>query len=108
MSAPGIPNLRSLNFSRPIGRGRGRGRGQGTGAEVNPDDPASKDRIIQGTDQDALGSRLSAVNTGYLKDPYIKYFFKGNSQPTRFPIINRGMYLIVGSTCLLIQNRDIC
>jgi [phosphatase 2A protein]-leucine-carboxy methyltransferase len=90
MSAPGIPDLRSLKFSRPAGRGRGRGRGQGISGGANPDDPEAQDRIIQGTDQDALGSRLSAVNAGYLKDPYIKYFYKENSQPTRFPIINRG------------------
>jgi [phosphatase 2A protein]-leucine-carboxy methyltransferase len=54
------------------------------------EDPAAKDRIIQGTDSDALGSRISAVNAGYLQDPYIKYFHTDEEPPTRFPVINRG------------------
>jgi hypothetical protein len=67
---------------------RGRGPpGVGNGDE----DPASKDSIIQGTDSDALGSRLSAVNAGYLQDPYIRHFYTDGIPPTRFPIINRGM-----------------
>ena len=47
--------------------------------------------MIQGTDTDAAVSRLSAVELGYLDDPYAQYFVQ-NSGPgdRRLPIINRG------------------
>ncbi|KXG50700.1 Cutinase [Penicillium griseofulvum] len=55
-----IPNLNTLRR----GRGRGRiGRTEETG-------PSGKDRIVQGTDNDASISRLSAVELGYLEDAY--------------------------------------
>jgi len=90
MSGYTIPNLNTLRPSRPSGRGKGRGRGTGPpGSSRQDDDPEAQNRIIQGTDGDALGSRLSAVSAGYLQDDYIKYFYTGADSPTRFPIINR-------------------
>ncbi|RFU78758.1 leucine carboxyl methyltransferase 1 [Trichoderma arundinaceum] len=92
MSAPSIPNLLSLR-GRGGARGRGRGRGQGRGAGA--DAPVSRgqahDLTIQGTDTDAAVSRLSAVDMGYLSDPYARYFVSnlGGPPTRRFPIINR-------------------
>jgi [phosphatase 2A protein]-leucine-carboxy methyltransferase len=47
---------------------------------------------IQGTDTDAAVSRLSAVDVGYLEDPYARFFVQSSDGPAprRFPIINRG------------------
>ncbi|KAK4126561.1 leucine carboxyl methyltransferase, partial [Parathielavia appendiculata] len=87
MSAPSIPNLLSL---RGAGRGRGRGRGGRSdlsGSEAGP----SHDATIQGTDTDAAVSRLSAVELGYLADPFARLFVQGPAT-RRLPIINRGTY----------------
>ena len=53
-----------------------------------------RDRIVQQTDIDASGSRLAAVHSGYLVDPYAALLHGGreNDQPRRFPLINRGTY----------------
>ncbi|KAJ5682595.1 hypothetical protein N7462_005760 [Penicillium macrosclerotiorum] len=65
MAAPQIPNLNLLR------RGRGRGRGGSrTVEDGHSNRPSGKDRIVQGTDSDASVSRLSAVELGYLVDPY--------------------------------------
>ncbi|KKA20186.1 Leucine carboxyl methyltransferase 1 [Rasamsonia emersonii CBS 393.64] len=94
MSAPQIPNLNTL---RRGGGGRGRVlRGRG-GAGVNNDDgnhhhtgSAAKDRVVQGTDNDASVSRLSAVELGYLDDPFARVLTPSTGPGTRrFPIINR-------------------
>ncbi|TDZ47723.1 Leucine carboxyl methyltransferase 1 [Colletotrichum trifolii] len=101
MSGGSIPNLLSLRGARGggragpesglrVGRGRGRGRG-GTGpSSAGP----THDQTIQGTDDDAAGSRLSAVNVGYLDDPYAHFFVDAMAGPAprRLPIINRGTY----------------
>ena len=88
MSAPSIPNLNTLRSSR-TSKGRGGGRGIG-GRPSDVDNGASTrkaDQIVQQTDQDASALRMSAVELGYLDDPYANYF----SAPSRkFPIINRG------------------
>ncbi|KAI1103984.1 leucine carboxyl methyltransferase [Jackrogersella minutella] len=89
MSAPNIPNLLSLRGSRGGFRGRGRGRGG------HPHSAAqSHDATIQGTDQDAAGSRMSAVHLGYLEDPFAQYFVQITPSGVikRLPIINRGTY----------------
>ncbi|ORY62906.1 S-adenosyl-L-methionine-dependent methyltransferase [Pseudomassariella vexata] len=90
MSAPTIPNLLSLRGSRGGLRGRGRERGG------FPDAPGpTHDATVQGTDIDASVSRLSAVDLGYLDDPFAKYFVQTPTvgPPTRrLPIINRGTY----------------
>ncbi|KAI1806616.1 S-adenosyl-L-methionine-dependent methyltransferase [Daldinia bambusicola] len=88
MSAPSIPNLLSLRGSRGGHRGRGRGRGghpHSTGL--------SHDATIQGTDTDAAVSRMSAVDLGYLQDPFAQYFAQSvGGTVRRLPIINRGTY----------------
>lgn len=92
MSAPSIPNLLSLRGRGGRGGGRGgRGRGGRPGSAS-----AAHDATIQGTDTDAAVSRLSAVEQGYLDDPYAEYFVHSADGPParRLPIINRGM-----STC---------
>ncbi len=93
MAALHIPNLNSLRNARGIGRGRGRpgpGGSNTTGSEE--EDKSTKDKVVQQTDQDASVSRLSAVEVGYLDDPFAKYFVSGEGQ-RRFPIINRGTYV---------------
>lgn len=82
-----IPNLLSLR-----GRGGGR-RGRGRGGAQTPGE-TRQDTAIQGTDNDAAVSRLSAVDVGYLDDPYAQFFVQSMGAPTRrLPIINRGTLL---------------
>lgn len=94
-----IPNLNTLRTGRGGPRLRGsRLRGRGTpslGDDASPEqETLSKDRIIQQTDYDASSSRLSALELGYLTDPYAKAFLKPGEQiPRRYPIINRGTYV---------------
>ncbi|KAK1988555.1 leucine carboxyl methyltransferase [Colletotrichum cereale] len=89
MSGNSIPNLLSLRGARGGRGGRGRGRGPG-----GPSSGPTHDQTIQGTDDDAAGSRLSAVNAGYLADPYAQFFVDNlaGPAPRRLPIINRGTY----------------
>ncbi|KAM0431953.1 hypothetical protein ACHAPT_005208 [Fusarium lateritium] len=86
MSAPDIPNLLSSLRSARGGRGRGRGRGGHHGPSS-----VTHDATIQGTDTDASVSRLSAVDLGYLDDPYAQFFVQSVDGPAarRLPIINR-------------------
>lgn len=79
-----IPNLLSLR-----GTGGGRRRGVQHGFQQE-DAETRKDRIVQQTDNDASGSRMSAVSLGYLDDPFAQAFLQG-AIPRRYPIINRGM-----------------
>jgi len=54
------------------------------------------DAAIQQTDQDASSSRMSAVNLGYLQDPFAKYLCAstdGSLPIRRYPIMNRGTYV---------------
>lgn len=46
---------------------------------------------MQGTDNDASVSRLSAVELGYLDDPFARALTAAGPGTRRFPIINRGM-----------------
>jgi hypothetical protein len=97
MSAPQIPNLNTLR--RGGGRaGRPRGRGglasgdhHGTGGAA----ASAKDRVVQNTDNDASVSRLSAVELGYLEDPFATALTTPGPGTRRFPIINRGEFLVV-------------
>ncbi|KAK4087532.1 Transcription initiation factor IID, 18kDa subunit [Purpureocillium lilacinum] len=91
MAAPSIPNLLSLRGGGRGGRGGGRGGGS-TSIGSRRHGHASADAVIQDTDTDAAVSRLSAVDLGYLDDPYARFFVSG--PPTRrLPIINRGTYM---------------
>lgn len=91
MAAPHIPNLNTLRTSRENARNRGRGRGSSGRASIlsSEEDKAAKDKIVQLTDEDASRSRLSAVEVGYLDDPFAPFFVPSKGQ-RRFPIINRG------------------
>ncbi|KAI9823973.1 MAG: carboxy methyl transferase for protein phosphatase 2A [Phylliscum demangeonii] len=77
---------------------------------LSPGSGSSPDHIVQSTDRDASLSRLSAVERGYLDDPFARLFVdeedeekddggpgKGHGeaarQGRRFPIINRGTYV---------------
>lgn len=104
MSAPQIPNLNTLRRGGGGLRGRPRGRGGGGPSGGTTDDATSqeskaaeKDQIVQNTDNDASISRLSAVDLGYLDDPYARSLTSSGGGPgaRRFPIINRGIFLFI-------------
>lgn len=85
MAAPQIPNLNTLR------KGRVRSRGNGRAGEDDPGVRSSgKDRVVQGTDNDASVSRMSAVELGYLDDPYAAALTPPGPATRRLPIINRG------------------
>lgn len=94
MSAPSIPNLLSLRGSRGGARSRLQRRGGGPPPPAIASLPApSSDAVVQGTDTDAALSRMSAVDLGYLDDPYAPLFVQLpalGSGRRRLPIINRG------------------
>ncbi|MCJ1287936.1 carboxy methyl transferase for protein phosphatase 2A [Xylographa opegraphella] len=95
MAAAHIPNLLTSRNARPQGRGRGRNSRELDNDEREEElesSRARKDKIVQGTDNDANVSRMSAVEVGYLHDPYAKLFATVGQQ-RRFPIINRGTYV---------------
>lgn len=101
MAAAHIPNLLTSRLPRLPGRGRAHGRwggGLSNEEEEEEENPeitnARKDKIVQGTDVDANVSRMSAVEVGYLHDPYAKLFATPGGQ-RRFPIINRGPFSIL-------------
>ncbi|KAL3435321.1 leucine carboxyl methyltransferase 1 [Aspergillus tetrazonus] len=87
MSAPQIPNLNSLR------RGGGRGRFRARGGPDSSSSSGNKDRVVQGTDNDASVSRLSAVELGYLEDPFARALTPMGQEMRRLPIINRGTYV---------------
>lgn len=90
MSATQIPNLQTLRKNAPRGRGRG-GDVPSFGAGPRRR-PASKDEIIQGTDNDAATSRLSAVQAGYLDDSFAVHMVKSETSQRRLPLMNRGEF----------------
>ncbi|KAI1746676.1 leucine carboxyl methyltransferase [Xylaria castorea] len=96
MPAPSIPNLLTLRGSRGGSGTRGRIRGRGGARSSASTAPIpSHDNIIQGTDTDAAVSRMSAVDLGYLEDPYARFFIQApavDAAVRRLPIINRGTY----------------
>ena len=90
MSVPQIPNLNTRR--RGGGRRGGRGRGIAPGGTESSRDANSfaRDMIIQGTDNDAATSRSSAVEAGYLDDPYAKLIVPSGTVDKRLPLMNRG------------------
>lgn len=90
MSAPQIPNLNSLRRREGPGRLRSRGGGVGPDASL-----ASKDRVVQNTDNDASVSRLSAVRLGYIEDRFAQPLTPAGLETRRFPIINRGVCVVL-------------
>ncbi|OJK04705.1 hypothetical protein ASPACDRAFT_38264 [Aspergillus aculeatus ATCC 16872] len=94
MSASQIPNLNTLRRGGGRLRGRGRGGGEsGSDAPSRRGGSSTKDRVVQGTDNDASVSRLSAVNLGYLDDPFASALTPPGQETRRLPIINRGTYV---------------
>lgn len=90
MSSHQIPNLLSLRDARGgSGRLRGRGGSEYSSSLSAEEQAVAKDKIVQQTDQDASVSRMSAVEVGYLDDPFAKEFAAVGG-PRRFPVINRG------------------
>lgn len=86
MSAPHIPNLNSLRRGGQRGRGRGLGdRTGGTGRKH-----VDHDQVVRNTDNDAATSRLSAVDAGYLEDPFARLLTPGEGVHRRLPLMNRG------------------
>lgn len=75
-----------MNSLRQPGLGRLGKPGLGSDKDSTPE---AKDRVVQQTDQDASQSRLSAVETGYLQDPFASVFASGGGQ-RKLPLINRG------------------
>ena len=97
MDASNIPNLNTLRTGRRRGGGlRGRADRSHQHGQDGDANQEAKDAIVQNTDQDAAQSRLSAVELGYLDDPFARAFVQG---PTarRFPIINRGNFYLLNS-----------
>lgn len=96
MSASQIPNLNTLRRGR--GPGRFKGRGDGTiSSESRQESSAAKDKVVQQTDSDASVSRLSAVELGYLEDPFASAVSVNGTGPRRYPLINRGRYFFIPS-----------
>jgi hypothetical protein len=91
MSAPQIPNLNTLrkDGGRRIGRGRG-GAAGGAESSNNESDSVAKDRIVQSTDNDAATSRMSAIEAGYLDDPFTRLLSQSGIVERRLPLMNRG------------------
>lgn len=83
MAAPHIPNLLDTLRSAKASRSR-------RAAEQPTQTAITKDKIVQQTDDDAAGSRLSAVEAGYLDDPFARPFSNLQGSVRRMPIINRG------------------
>lgn len=86
MSAPQIPNLNTLRKGGIKSRGRGQNRefNEIVKPSINQDD------IIRSTDNDAAASRLSAVEAGYLQDPFAKLLSTNQNTSKRLPLMNRG------------------
>ncbi|KAK5206828.1 carboxy methyl transferase for protein phosphatase 2A [Exophiala xenobiotica] len=93
MSAPAIPNLNTLRRGGLRGRGRGRGAVSVGGAPLTSSKIIQHDAIVQNTDNDAATSRLSAVDAGYLEDPYARLMTSGDDVARRLPLMNRGTYV---------------
>jgi [phosphatase 2A protein]-leucine-carboxy methyltransferase len=93
MSAHQIPNLNSLRRGGLRGRGRGSGTQEGWRPGENRSIRQNKDESIQNTDNDAATSRLSAVEAGYLDDPFARLLSMDDDFPRRLPLMNRGWFI---------------
>lgn len=59
------------------------------------------DEAVRATNDDAAGSKRSAVHLGYWKDPYIQYFIRAGDR--KAPEINRGYYARVQGIRVLLK-----
>lgn len=100
MAAPQIPKLNTLRRGRGGGLGASRAAGNGHGSRST-----GKDRVVQGTDNDASVSRMSAVELGYLDDPYATALTPLGCATRRLPIINRGECILLLIPKAVIDSR---
>lgn len=101
MSAPEIPNLSTLRRGGLRLRGKGRGDSRTTVNEHGATQHSlAKDEVIQNTDTDAATSRLSAVEAGYLDDPFARLLTPGQ-HARRLPLMNRGRQSNIDESTLL-------
>ncbi|KAG9775426.1 leucine carboxyl methyltransferase, partial [Aureobasidium melanogenum] len=96
MSHTTIPNLNTLRRGQR-GRGRGRGHPAAHSGGEGHSGRQRQDDIVQSTDNDAATSRLSAVEAGYLEDPFVRLLHPDEQVPRRLPLMNRGTYLRTAS-----------
>lgn len=89
MSHTTIPNLNTLRRGQR-GRGRGRGHPAAHSGGEGHSGRQRQDDIVQSTDNDAATSRLSAVEAGYLEDPFARLLHSDEQVPRRLPLMNRG------------------
>ena len=88
-----LPNLNSLRRFGGKGRNQVRGGRANQGNGIHRQTDRTKDKIIQNTDDDAATSRLSAVQAGYLNDPFAEYLTSIDNVTRRLPLMNRGLRL---------------
>jgi hypothetical protein len=90
---PALGQGRGSSLSLGAARGRGAGRGQPSSSSSSS---ARDDAAIRSTDNDAVGSRMAAIQHRYIKsDPYTPLLYgTATSLPApRPPIINIGTFL---------------
>ena len=101
-SLPALGRGRGTGLSLGTPRGRGGGRGAARGNEEQPAASSSSssssallaDAAIRSTDNDAVGSRIAAIQHHYLDaDPYSLLLGPVSAATARPPIINIGTYL---------------
>lgn len=91
MATSRIPNLNTL-------------RTGGLRDRNGPRAQKSNDEIIQATDHDAAMSRVSAVESGYMDDPFAKLLTTEYVQ-RRLPLMNRGRNLDDNATVLIMSRH---
>jgi hypothetical protein len=94
MSAPSIPNLNAFRRGGIRSRGSGRAAAGAPGTGGGQQRQVHRDALVQNTDGDAAGSRLSAVSAGYLEDSFAALLHPEQSTPRRLPLMNRGRHTI--------------
>lgn len=62
------------------------------------------DVAVQGTNDDAAISKLSACTAGYYVDPFLQHFIAPNHRTKRAPLINRGYYARIAAVSSVIQS----
>src|SRR5882757_9258645 len=90
MSGSSIPNLNTLRREGQRGRGRGRGTSSLQAGPGRDPPQVNQDENVQNTDNDAATSRQSAVDAGYLEDPFSALLICGGPVARRLPLMNRG------------------
>lgn len=58
---------------------------------------------VQGTNDDATVSKLSASTNGYYSDPFLPHFVSASHRTKRAPLINRGYYARVAAISSIVD-----